>query len=81
LFYLAVFNTRGHLCIMIGLRRMSLAKAHRMILAALRAAKKEGAASVEVIEGETTVRIWLLPDTPLPTKVSELDEWKAKHAR
>lgn len=52
-----------------------------MILAALRAAKKEGAASVEVIEGETTVRIWLLPDTPLPTKVSELDEWKAKHAR
>jgi hypothetical protein len=51
------------------------------IARAIRAAKKEGAAAVEVIKGETMVRIPLVPDTPLATKVSELDAWKAKRAR
>jgi hypothetical protein len=49
---------------------------------AIRTARKEGASAVEVkIEGETTVRIPLVLDTPLTSGVSELDAWKAKHAR
>jgi hypothetical protein len=51
------------------------------IARAIRAAKKEGAAAVEVIKGEITVRIPLVSATPLAVKVSELDAWTAKRAR
>ena len=58
--------------------RITQAEIQRVI----RAAKKEGAPAVEVkIEGETTVRIPLVLDPPLTSKASELDVWKAKHAR
>lgn len=50
---------------------MTLAEFNRMIRAAIRAAKKEGAAVVEVkIGNEATVRIPLVPDKP----VAESDE-------
>ena len=45
---------------------MTLAEINRMIRAAIRAAKKEGAPMVEVkIGNEATVRIPLVPDKPL----------------
>ena len=45
---------------------MTLAEINRMIRAAIRAARKEGAAVVEVtIGGEATVRIPLAPDKPI----------------
>jgi len=50
---------------------MTLAEIHRMIRAAIRAARKEGAPVVEVkIGDEATVRISLAPDKP----VAESDE-------
>lgn len=51
---------------------MTLAQINRMIRAAIRAARKEGAAVVEVMIGdEATVRIPLAPDKPIaePDKV------------
>ena len=46
--------------------RMTLAEIHRMIRAAIRAAKKEGVQQVEVkIGDEATVRIPLAPDKPV----------------
>jgi hypothetical protein len=45
---------------------MTLAEINRMIRAAIRAARKEGAALVEVtIGGGATVRIPLTPDKPI----------------
>jgi hypothetical protein len=45
---------------------MTLAEIHRMIRAAIRAAKKEGANEVEVkIGAEATVRIQLAPEKPV----------------
>jgi hypothetical protein len=45
---------------------MTLAEINRMIRAAIRAARKEGAAVVEVTIGdEATVRIPLAPDKPI----------------
>jgi hypothetical protein len=45
---------------------MTLAEINRMIRAAIRAARKEGATVVEVTIGdEATVRIPLAPDNPL----------------
>ena len=45
---------------------MTLAEIHRMIRAAIRAARKEGAPVVEVkIGDEATVRISLAPDKPV----------------
>ena len=45
---------------------MTLAEINRMIRAAIRAARQEGAAMVEVtIGGETTVRIPLAPEKPV----------------
>jgi hypothetical protein len=46
---------------------MTLAEINRMIRAAIRAARKEGAAVVEVTigGGEATVRIPLAPDKPI----------------
>jgi len=50
---------------------MTLAEINRMIRAAIRAARKEGATEVEVkIGDEATVRIPLAPDKP----VAESDE-------
>jgi hypothetical protein len=52
-------------------RAMTLAEINRMIRAAIRAARQEGAAVVEVTIGnEATVRIPLAPDKP----VAESDE-------
>jgi hypothetical protein len=45
---------------------MTLAEINRMIRAAIRAARKEGASVVEVkIADEATVRIPLVPDKPI----------------
>jgi hypothetical protein len=45
---------------------MTLAEIHRMIRAAIRAARREGAPEVEVkIGNEATVRIPLLSDKPI----------------
>jgi hypothetical protein len=45
---------------------MTLAEIHRMIRAAIRAARREGAPEVEVkIGNEATVRIPLLADKPI----------------
>jgi hypothetical protein len=45
---------------------MTLAEIHRMIRAAIRAARREGAPEVEVkIGGEATVRIPLAPEKPV----------------
>jgi hypothetical protein len=41
---------------------MTLAEARRVIRAAIQAARKEGVAVVEVVEGGTTLRIPLVPD-------------------
>jgi hypothetical protein len=43
---------------------MTLAEINRMIRAAIRAARKEGATVVEVKIGDATVRIPLAPDKP-----------------
>jgi hypothetical protein len=46
---------------------MTLAEIHRMIRAAIRAAKKEGAPEVEVkIGDEASIRIPLAPEKPIP---------------
>jgi hypothetical protein len=45
---------------------MTLAEIHRMIRAAIRAARREGALEVEVkIDNEATVRIPLAPEKPV----------------
>jgi hypothetical protein len=45
---------------------MTLAEIHRMIRAAIRAARREGASEVEVkIGNEATVRIPLTPEKPV----------------
>jgi hypothetical protein len=45
---------------------MTLAEINRMIRAAIRAARKEGAPEVEVkIGNETSIRIPLVPDKPV----------------
>jgi hypothetical protein len=50
---------------------MTLAEIHRMIRAAIRAARKEGAGEVEVkIGDDATVRIPLAPERP----IAESDE-------
>jgi hypothetical protein len=64
---------------------MTLAEINRMIRAAIRAARKEGAGVVEVTIGnEATVRIPLVPTTTTHDKSgeqTELDTWVAKRAR
>ena len=46
---------------------MTLAEINRMIRAAIRAARQEGASLVEVkIGDDATVRISLVPDKPIP---------------
>ena len=61
---------------------MTLAEINRMIRAAIRAARKEGATVVEVrIGDEATVRIPLAPDEPNgDNHASDLDKWIAAHA-
>jgi hypothetical protein len=61
---------------------MTLAEINRMIRAAIRAARKEGADEVEVkIGDDATVRIPLAPDTVPASNMAELDAWMAKRAR
>jgi hypothetical protein len=69
---------------------MTLPEIHRMIRAAIRAARQEGAPEVEVkIGDETIVRIPLSPKSPSAGNCGEqsgaeltpLDAWVAKHAR
>jgi uncharacterized radical SAM superfamily Fe-S cluster-containing enzyme len=51
---------------------MTLAQIHRMIRAAIRAARQEGASEVQVTIGdEATVRIPLAPDTLADKSVAE----------
>jgi hypothetical protein len=54
---------------------MTLAQIHRMIRAAIRAARQEGASEVQVTIGdEATVRIPLAPDTLADKSVAESRE-------
>ena len=51
---------------------MTIVEINRMIRAAIRAARKEGAAEVQVtIGGEATVRIPLSPDMPEDKEVAD----------
>jgi hypothetical protein len=61
---------------------MTLAEINRIIRAAIRAARKEGATVVEVkIGNEATVRIPLAPDEPGDDNdASDLDKWITAHA-
>jgi len=70
--------------------RMTLAEIRRMIQAAIRAARQEGAPEVEVkIGDDATVRIPVSPKSPSAGKsgeqsgaeLTELDVWMAKRAR
>jgi hypothetical protein len=54
---------------------MTLAEINRMIRAAIRAARKEGATVVEVKIGDATVRIPLAPDKPAE---DELTRWRGR---
>ena len=50
---------------------MTLAEINRMIRAAIRAARQEGASEVQVSRDGTTVRIPLVPDTQSDKVVAE----------